>query len=185
MNATFESLESGRPVAWTQDAYKQGPDVSILSIESDQAHAGTHFLRIQNMQPNDAKWIQRVQVKSDTIYKLSSWVRGSGIGSDKTGANISVLGVGSTSRDFKDTNGKWELVDFYGKTGVNQKEIVVAVRLGGYGSLNTGMADFDDLTLEEVSSVPAGVKVVPSLQTNNRIPKAVKPARSRVHIQAI
>ncbi|MCY9696804.1 glycosyltransferase family 39 protein [Paenibacillus alginolyticus] len=52
-----------------------------------------------------------------------------------------------------------ELVDFYGKTSANQKEIVVAVRLGGYGSLNTGTADFDDFSMEEVAAVPAGVQV--------------------------
>lgn len=159
-NGSFEAMQSGSPVAWTQDAYQQGSEVSKFTLESSQAHAGDHFLRIQNNQPNDARWTQRIQVKPSFIYKLTSWVRGNGIGSDKTGANISVLGVISTSQDVKDTNGKWEHVEFYGKTGVNQKEIVVAARLGGYGSLNTGIADFDDFTIEEVSSAPAGIQVV-------------------------
>jgi dolichyl-phosphate-mannose-protein mannosyltransferase len=159
-NGGFEDVQADGPAGWTRDAYQQGADVSQLTLESGAAHSGNRFLRIRNVQPNDARWVQRVPVKPAAVYKLSCWVRASGIGAGGAGANISVLGVGNMSKDLKDTNGAWELVEFYGKTGKSQKELVVAARLGGYGNLNTGTADFDDFTLEEVQQAPAGTNVV-------------------------
>lgn len=159
-NGSFEEVQAGIPVGWGQDLYVQDPGVSMLSVERDGAHTGSAYVRIRSIQPNDAKWVQLAAVQPDTLYRLTCWVRVEAAGDGSAGANISVLGIGSISQDLKDTGGQWQQVEFIGQTGADQQEISVAVRLGAYGSLNTGTADFDDFSLEELSEAPAGVQPV-------------------------
>lgn len=156
-NGGFEELQAGTPVGWEQDLYVQNPGVSALSVEREGARTGSAYVRIRNIQPNDAKWVQKAAVKPDTLYRLACWVRVEAVGDGGAGANISVLGIGSISQDLKDTGGQWQQIEFIGKTGADQQEITVAVRLGAYGSLNTGTAGFGDFSLEELSEASAGI----------------------------
>ncbi|MFR5796772.1 MAG: hypothetical protein ACLUI3_15395, partial [Christensenellales bacterium] len=78
------------------------------------------------------------------------------------------------------TNGQWETLTLYGRTGKGQKEITVMVRLGGYGSENTGKAWFTDVRLEQVETVPVGETVLdlatpaPSKKTDTSEPKTAR-----------
>ena len=60
------------------------------------------------------------------------------------------------SGDYTDTNGEWVDVELYGKTGLFQSSITVALRVGFYGEENMGTAWFDDVVVERVAEVPAG-----------------------------
>ncbi|WP_409341995.1 phospholipid carrier-dependent glycosyltransferase [Paenibacillus sp. MBLB4367] len=162
LNAGFEegAADASTPQGWEQDVWDKGADVTKFRMDTGQVHAGSRSAVIENVRPNDAKLIQKQAVKPNTKYKLSAWVKASQVGASAKGANVSVLGVLDTSADVKDTNGQWQQVTLYGKTGAKQTELQVAVRLGGYGSLNTGTASFDDIMLEEVRSVPSGFKTV-------------------------
>lgn len=145
---------------WEQDVWSHGDTYSRLSADTGVFRSGGSSALIESFRENDAKWVQNVQVKPETLYKLSGWVRTENIPAGAKGANLSVLGTNDTSADLLDTGGQWQYIELYGRTGDKQKEMKVALRLGGYGSLNKGKAWFDDLALEEAGTAPAGAKVV-------------------------
>ncbi|RKP58171.1 phospholipid carrier-dependent glycosyltransferase [Cohnella endophytica] len=161
INGSFEEVNADEPTNWSKDAYLAGDENSLMKVVEGDAHSGSRFATIESFQPNDAKWVQTVSVQPDSLYKLSCWVRVVQAGEGATGANISVLGIGTTSRDLTDSAGGWENVELVGRTGAGQNQITVAVRLGGYGSLNAGRADFDDFRMEKLDEAPAGAVVVP------------------------
>lgn len=101
-------------------------------------------------------------------------------GEGTKGANVSFSGIYGTSRDLHDTDGQWETLTLYGRTGKGQKEVTVMVRLGGYGSENTGKAWFTDVRLEQVETVPVGETVLdlatpaPSKKTDTSEPQTAR-----------
>lgn len=172
-NPGFEEADGKVPVSWTQDLWVQGGEVSVLSVESEDVHSGAYAAVIENRQPNHAKWIQTVAVKPDTHYKISGWVKVASVGSEGLGANFFVAGVGGGYPSTKDTGGTWQELTFVGKTGSGQKEMTVGAALGGYGNLATGKAYFDDVTVEELASAPAGASVI-SLDSSSGVSQEVK-----------
>jgi len=161
LNGSFEEVDADEPAYWIRDTYLAGQENSRMKIEEGDAHSGSRFATIESLQPNDAKWTQTVSVKPDSLYKLSCWVRVVQVDEGATGANISVLGIGTTSRDVKTSSGSWELLELVGRTGAEQQQVTVAVRLGSYGNLNTGKADFDDFSMEQIDEALFGTVVVP------------------------
>lgn len=172
-NGGFESEGAGQPTSWTIDAWHTGDINSRMTIQQDIVHNGTHAALIENLQPNDAKYVQKVTVDADTLYKLSAYVRVDYADPGAKGANLSVLGITDTSVDLQATNGAWQLVEMYGKTGKSQKELQVAVRLGGYGSLSKGKAYFDDVSLTKAAAAPSGTAVINLAPPGSDIPDAV------------
>lgn len=156
-NAGFENKSE----AWAADSWISGKEATRFAVEHGEgARSGSFFLLIESTVPNDAKWVQSVSVKPDTLYRLSGWIKAEQIPEGMKGANLSVLGTIETSADFRDTQGQWEHVELYGRTGPEQQKLEVALRLGGYGSLNTGRVYFDDVAFEEVEGLPAGAEPV-------------------------
>ncbi|MGE5551472.1 MAG: glycosyltransferase family 39 protein [Bacteroidota bacterium] len=158
-NGGFENVAAGQPEMWSRDVWVQGDDATRFSVETGRAHTGARCAVIESYKENDAKLVQHVRVKPGTVYKLSCWIKAENAGPETKGANITVLGILETSKDLRDTQGKWEYVELYGRTGPKQEEVSVSLRLGGYGSLNTGRAFFDDVVMEEADA-PAGATVV-------------------------
>lgn len=155
---------SGQPEGWTQDVYAadaNGAAVSTLTVGQDGGHSGQAYLSVSSTSENDARWIQTIAVEADSIYKLSGWIRVAGGLADRTGGNLSVLGIAAPFPAVGDTQGEWRQVEWYGKTGADQTSIAVAARLGSYGSLNSGKADFDDISLEKLAEAPAGAVIIP------------------------
>ncbi len=165
-NGSFETENDGLPALWAQDSYVQDTAASSFQLLNGEAHSGSHYAEIKSFQANDAKWIQTIKVKPETTYRITGWIRTEGIGPDQTGANLSIIGIFASSQDVKETLGQWQQVELVGYTGKDQTEIQVAARLGGYGSLNIGTADFDDIAMEELEKAPAGVNAVPFFQQN-------------------
>lgn len=159
-NGSFENIDGGLPDVWSTDIY--GDDLAGVrfSVENKGAYDGSNYATIENIRSNDAKLIQSIKVKPDTVYKLSCRIKAEGIGGNALGANITVLYILETSQDFKDTGGKWKYVELYGRTGKEQSTVIVTARLGGYGNVNIGKASFDDFRLEEIIAVPESVKVI-------------------------
>lgn len=150
----------GGNAGWEQDVWNHGDTYSVLTVQDNAGRSGGQAASIDSIRENDAKWVQKVAVKPDTLYKLSGWIKAEGIPAGAKGANLSVMGVLDTSVDLLDTKGEWMFVELYGRTGSKQEEIKVAARIGGYGSLNKGKAWFDDLVLEAADTSPEGVKVI-------------------------
>lgn len=158
-NASFELVTDGAPADWNHDAYLKEEHITTYSISNSEAHTGTYSAVLENKEANHSRWTQVISVKPKSIYKLSGYVLTEQVGPDATGAQFFVEGVAVTYPEVKDTNEKWTYVHFYAKTGKDQKSITFAASLGGYGSINTGKAYFDDVSVEKVSKAPAGSEV--------------------------
>ena len=167
-NGGFEQEELGSVAMWSTSAWVPADDAVRFFVTADAKHGGSRSFAIANLKPNDSRIMQWIAVKPGTHYRISCWIYAQGIDAPSIGANISVLGATVAAGDVRNTAGKWQLVELYGKTGPNQKAIAVLARLGFYGSLATGLALFDDFTVEELSAPPAD-RTVTSLETTDML----------------
>ncbi|MBC7962614.1 MAG: phospholipid carrier-dependent glycosyltransferase [Steroidobacteraceae bacterium] len=170
----------GRPLSeqqWTQYDWNASTGATRAArFEIVQGKDGA-LLQIIAETPNDARFVRELSVEPDTVYRLACLARSENVGSAARGAGISVAEIQDGSPDIKGSSNNWQLLELFGKTGSDQKKLSVTVGIGGYGSLNSGMVQFRDVTVEKVSSVPAGIRVA-SLQP----PAVTAPAPvGRVH----
>ncbi len=158
-NGSFENDSDSTPAFWQTSIWDKSPDATECKYESGNAHSGSKYITIINNKANDSRYIQPVNVSENKMYMLSCWVRATNIPKDKKGANISLEGKLESSTDAWETNGTWQRLVMYAKTGPGITTFTVTVGIGTYGSINTGRASFDDVTVEEVSSIPEGAVV--------------------------
>ena len=157
VNGDFALTTDGEPDGWQIGAWVTSAGASYL--EAVTLEDGTTAALVENAAANDARFEQTIAVRENVTYRLTARVRAEGCGEGTKGANVSFSGIYGTSRDLHDTNGQWETLTLYGRTGKGQKEITVMARLGGYGAENTGKAWFTDVSLEQVETVPVGETV--------------------------
>jgi dolichyl-phosphate-mannose-protein mannosyltransferase len=167
-NGDFENVSGNLPVGWTPDGWISDNNVTRYYMGTDRPYSGKYYAVIESVQPNDARLIQKIQVKPNTIYRLSCRIKTENVGTDSTGANITILenGYQDHSYDVNGTSGEWIYAEFYVQTRSDQNEIIVAARLGEFGELNKGKACFDDFRFTEVSGSTAG-KFIGKLSANN------------------
>ena len=65
-------------------------------------------------------------------------------------------------------NSNWQKLGFYLKIGRHGADVDVALRLGGFGSLNTGRAFFRSASVAKVGAVPEGASYVFNLSAIRR-----------------
>lgn len=158
-NGGFEEIVFDEADGWKTSMWLQDEGVTKIYPEWEEAYEGFYYITIENLKPNDSRIVQSVPVKSDAVYRLSCRVKTHQVGLTAIGANITVLGVPQTPIDIFNTNGKWEYVEFVGRTAPWQTEITVGARLGFYRSENTGKVSFDDIRLVELSPPFSGIEV--------------------------
>ena len=161
-NGGFEETDSdGMPEGWMFDAWDStvGYSRHRLTEDPDQLHG--QVIEIRNSSYNDARFFQTVDVEPETVYRLSGYILASNIRDEESGeninghgANLSIEGVYVFSEAVYDTNGDWEYVECYGQTGPDQYQVTVYARVGGYGRLSCGTAQFDQIELIPVENVP-------------------------------
>ena len=160
MNPSFEEIADGNSVGWQTVVWNKEPNATEFSVESGNACAGERCISIVNNVPNDARYMQTVKVEGNTIYKISCCVRTEEVGEHGTGACISFYGRFTSSHDIKGTTVGWETIELFIKTGTDVESIVLTLGLGGYSAVNTGIAHFDNVSMEKVTTVPEGVTPV-------------------------
>jgi hypothetical protein len=165
-NSSFENGTDSTPAFWQIEAWDKSPETTLYKVESGNAHTGNKCVTITNNKENDSRYVQEITVSENKMYMLSCWIKASGIPKDKKGANISMEGKLESSTDVWETNGQWQQVAMYAKTGPGITSFKVTVGIGTYGGTNTGRASFDDVSIVEVSSIPDGA-VVCNLVTDN------------------
>ncbi len=152
LNGGFEELgDDGLPVYWEHSAWMAGVDYTMYAV-SNVSNAGQNAALIVSDKPNDARFIQTVPVEPNTTYQISCMVRAEGIDPEKSGAGISVQDTFVSSEYAYDTGNGWVKLVLTGTTGEHQSEMSVMARVGGYGSLNTGSAWFDEFSMERVEN---------------------------------
>lgn len=153
-NANFDQagLADGLPLGWYAEAWLDGEGQFVIERLADEA--GGPFVRIHNFLENDTRLCQRIPVEEGGLYRLSCEARAEGV-TGGAGANISVVDSLAASEPVLGT-GDWQAVSLVGRVDDGQGEIVVCVRLGGYGALSAGTAYFRNFRMEKLEEVPAG-----------------------------
>ncbi|WP_138493395.1 glycosyltransferase family 39 protein [Paenibacillus pinistramenti] len=165
-NSGFEQVAGGVPDTWSQDMWLTDEGASKLWMDSREAHTGTTSAAVENIQPNHARWIQKLTVLPNTYYKISGWIKTENIpqASGGSGANLFVSGVSASYPEVYNTNGSWQQVEFTGVTGAEQTELTIGAGLGQYGALTTGTAYFDDISVVQTVK-PSSLENVISMDT--------------------
>lgn len=145
-NSGFEAADDNRPADWRIDYWQEG---SFFAVTGAPTRSGQRAAYIYSPVPNDARFVQTVSVKPNTVYRFSGWVATEGV-AGPPGANLAVMGGFIHSGGAEGTAG-WHRQEVVFRTHGGQRWVDLAVRLGFYGGLAAGKAYFDDLVLEEVT----------------------------------
>lgn len=158
-NPGFENGQVGSFDGWNVNIWDKNAGVTEIRSDGLLKYSGNASACIVNNLANDSRLTQNISVEENSFYRLSCMVRTENVGSGAKGANISAEGLLDTSDDVKGTS-DWKSVSVYGKTKKGQTSFILAIGLGGYGSVNTGSAWFDDISVVKVDSVPSGAKII-------------------------
>ena len=69
-NGGFEEAQNGLPLEWYTESYLAGVD---FSVQPDGAEG--NCARIISNTYNDARFVQKVAVNPNAVYRLSAWVK--------------------------------------------------------------------------------------------------------------
>ena len=183
-NGDFSILDSsGMPDGWKKEMWHTDAGVSMLGI-SENGYAGNCAV-VNNVDANDARFSQKISVEPDSIYHFSCMVKAENCGGEGYGATISFSDCFTYSEEALDTGGEWQQISVYGRTGKKQKDITIFIRVGGYGSLSTGRAMFDNVRAIKAENAPENADILPlstvDSSSNNSASKAAdlgEPARN-------
>jgi dolichyl-phosphate-mannose-protein mannosyltransferase len=150
LNGNFAKGSGDQPDLWRTEAWINTP-------EAFQAHWHSYTdkpceLEVDNLQANDARWMQPLTL-APGWYQLSVDVRTENVGAKESGATISVMEDGIMSADIHGTT-DWQRVTLYLKVSGHGADVDVALRVGGFGSLNTGKAFFRNASLVAIDAPP-------------------------------
>jgi hypothetical protein len=152
-NGLLTEGRDAKPDHWRYEAYTEGPAATQATWNVDQSGIGV--LSLSSTQPNDARWVQSVPVSPSTWYQVTGWVRAENVGAQTMGAYLAVMDTFHNSRDVRGTTG-WMPVGFWIKTGGLETSLKVACRLGGYSSLNIGLAQCTGISVVAAGAPRAG-----------------------------
>jgi dolichyl-phosphate-mannose-protein mannosyltransferase len=150
LNGDFKKGSEDQPDSWRTEAWINNP-------ESFQTHWHSYTdkpseMEVDNLKANDGRWMQPLTVPPGW-YQLSADVRTENVGAKESGASISVMEDGIMSADIHGTT-DWQRVTLYLKVGGHGADIDVALRVGGFGSLNSGKAFFRNASLIAIDAPP-------------------------------
>jgi hypothetical protein len=169
LNGDLARGSEQQPDDWRTEAWVNEPAAFAYTWIHPQNEAPGQLV-VNAIKPNDARWMQSVTLVRGW-YHFSAEVRTENVGTKETGATISIMEDGAMSPDIRGTTG-WQTVGFYLQVGASGADVEVALRVGGYGSLNTGKAFFRSIHAEQVESPPPGATPVYDLTA---IRKAAQP----------
>ncbi len=155
-NADFSHGAGKSPDDWRTGGWKEAP--SVTGYDWLHAQGSEPELVVTNFQPNDARWVQSLSLGPGWYY-VSVEARTEQVPSNEAGASISLDEDGVNSSDLRGTT-DWQRIGFYLKVGKHGADIDLALRLGNFGSLNTGRALFRKPSVVKVSAPRAGATPV-------------------------
>jgi hypothetical protein len=150
LNGDFAKGSEDQPDLWRTEAWINKPDAFLAHWHSYPDKPSE--LEVDNLQADDGRWMQSLTVQPGW-YQLSVDLRTENVGAKESGATISVMEDGIMSADIHGTT-DWQRVTLYLKVGGHGADIDVALRIGGFGSLNTGKAFFRNASLVRIDAPP-------------------------------
>ena len=159
VNGDLSKGAGNTPTEWRTDKWDAAADATeFIWISPEKGEPGQ--ASIHNKKPNDARFVQDLRVKEQTWYHIQGKIRTEGVGQGAIGAYLSLMEGFQNSEDVKGSKSEWQPVEMWVKTEKWQDRLQLALRLGGYSSLNTGQAWFSDITAEPVSGPAPNAKQV-------------------------
>lgn len=155
-NGDFEKVgDMSLPKNWNYNSYLNDTSISHCALVKDASRG--NVLRITVNADDDCRMIQTVRVKGESYYRISGYIKTENV-EGGAGANIALEdGFCHTEAIFGTTD--WQKVELYGYTGKGQTELRIGCRVGNYGNVSKGVAYFDDIIMERLTSAPEGVTV--------------------------
>jgi dolichyl-phosphate-mannose-protein mannosyltransferase len=150
-NGNFAKGSEDQPDEWRTEAWINKPDAFVCHWHPPQNGAPGE-LEVNNLQANDGRWMQPLSL-GPGWYQLSADIRTENVGAKEDGASISIMEDGIMSAEIRGTTG-WQRVSLYLKVSGKGADVDVALRVGGFASLNTGRAFFRNATLIAVDAPP-------------------------------
>ncbi|WP_348945922.1 carbohydrate binding domain-containing protein [Chitinibacter sp. FCG-7] len=153
-----ESFETGTalPNDWSFMAWQ--PNISKATLEAAAAADGKQVLHLSSSKPNHVRVNKTIAVEPNQTYLFQAKVKARGANADKLAAVIGVEGVYDVSETVR-TDADWQLRQVYIKSN-DAQELQLLLGLGHFGNENQGEAWFDAVSLEKVTEIPAGAKVL-------------------------
>jgi putative membrane-bound dehydrogenase-like protein len=152
-NASFEKAEGNLPAGWQVRTYSaNGPDVEH-AIETRKAyvHSGKASVKIRSGNGHDTSVYNSVNLKSDTQYALSAWIKTESVsGGHGALLNIHELQHEAKTKALQKTT-DWQKVEIV-FDNTQAGPLTVNCLFGGWGQAK-GAAWFDDLSLQEMKPI--------------------------------
>lgn len=163
-NGDFARGSGKSPDHWRTGGWNEAPTVTGY----DWLHsAGSEpELVVDNLQANDARWLQTLALGPGWYY-VGAEARTEQVPPGAVGATVSLDEDGIDSPDLHADSG-WHNLGFYLKVGAHGADVDVALRLGGFGSLNTGRAFFRNARVVKLTALPANAAPVFDLSAVRR-----------------
>lgn len=156
-NGGLSGGSGNSPDDWRTEAWINEPAAVDFKWTRPSA-GGLGELEVNAKKADDARWMQSLSL-GPGIYYFSAEIRTENVGQENSGANLSVMEDGIMSPEVKGTTG-WTRVGFYLKVGAKGADVDLAVRVGGFGSLNTGRAFFRNVSGVKLDAIPNGAQPV-------------------------
>jgi dolichyl-phosphate-mannose-protein mannosyltransferase len=151
LNGDLDKGTENQPDDWRTEAWINGPAaVRYTWIHPAAGRPGT--VEVENIKPNDGRWMQSLTLPAGWYY-CSADLRTENVGTAATGATISMMEDGIMSSDVRGTT-DWQRLGFYVKVTGSGADVDIALRVGGFGSLNVGRAFFRDARVERIAAPP-------------------------------
>jgi len=163
-NGDFATGSGKSPDNWRTGGWNEAPTVTNY----DWLHsAGSEpELVVNNLQANDARWLQTLTLGPGWYY-VGVEARTEDVSSNAAGASVSLDEDGINSLDLHGA-ADWQQLGLYLKVGAHGADVDVALRLGGFGSLNTGHAFFRKARVVKLDALPANAAPVFDLSAVRR-----------------
>jgi dolichyl-phosphate-mannose-protein mannosyltransferase len=153
LNGDLSKGAENQPDNWRTEAWINGPDaIRYTWLHPTATSAG--IAEVENLKPDDGRWMQPLILKPGW-YHCSVQLRTENVGAAATGASISLMEDGIMSSEVRGT-ADWQRVGFYVRVSGHGADVDIALRVGGFGSLNVGRAFFRDARVEQVAAPPPG-----------------------------
>lgn len=127
------------------------PYRSTFSKDNKNKFSSKRSLKIESEDFNDAMYLKTIQVKPNTAYKFSVYVKTEEVQREQNdkiaGANISILGTVEKSESIVGTS-DWRKINLL-YDSKNNTELQIALRLGGHNGYAKGTCYFSDFEVEE------------------------------------
>jgi hypothetical protein len=150
LNSDFAKGSEDQPDSWRTEAWINKPDAFQTHWHSNGGNPGE--MEVDNLQANDGRWMQPLTL-APGWYQIGADIRTEDVGTKESGATISVMEDGIMSPELHGTS-DWKHVALYLKVGGHGADVDVALRIGGFGSLNTGKAFFRNASVIRIDAPP-------------------------------